>query len=37
VAALSALAAEGTIDRSVVAEALAKYEIDPEKPDPVTV
>jgi pyruvate dehydrogenase E1 component len=37
VAALGALAAEGTIARDVVAQALAKYEIDPEKPDPVTV
>jgi pyruvate dehydrogenase E1 component len=37
VAALSELAAEGAIDASVVAEAIAKYEIDVEAPMPTTV
>ena len=37
VAALSALADEGTVPAPVVAEAIAKYGIDPEKPNPVTV
>jgi pyruvate dehydrogenase E1 component len=37
VAALKALADEGTIPAATVAKALAKYEIDPNKPDPVTV
>jgi pyruvate dehydrogenase E1 component len=37
VAALKSLADEGTIKASVVTEALEKYEIDPEKPNPVTV
>jgi pyruvate dehydrogenase E1 component len=37
VAALKLLADEGTIKASVVAEALEKYEIDPDKPNPVTV
>jgi pyruvate dehydrogenase E1 component len=36
-AALKALADEGTIARDVVATALAKFEIDPAKADPVTV
>jgi pyruvate dehydrogenase E1 component len=36
-AALKALADEGTIKPSVVAAALKKYGIDPEKPNPVTV
>jgi pyruvate dehydrogenase E1 component len=36
-AALGALAAEGSIEAGVVAQALAKYEIDPAKPNPVTV
>ncbi|WLI88142.1 pyruvate dehydrogenase (acetyl-transferring), homodimeric type [Massilia sp. R2A-15] len=36
IAALKALADEGTIDKSVVAEAVAKYGIDPNKPNPVT-
>jgi pyruvate dehydrogenase E1 component len=36
-AALSALADSGEIARSTVAEALRKYEIDPRKPNPVTV
>ncbi len=37
IAALKALADEGTIERIVVAEAIAKYGIDPAKPNPVTV
>jgi pyruvate dehydrogenase E1 component len=36
-AALKALADEGTIDRAKVAEAIAKYGIDPAKPQPTTV
>ncbi|WPL11288.1 Pyruvate dehydrogenase E1 component [Thiorhodovibrio litoralis] len=36
VAALSALAAEGTIEQAKVSEAITKYRIDPEKPNPVT-
>jgi pyruvate dehydrogenase E1 component len=35
VAALRALADDGAIDRGVAANALAKYGIDPEKPEPV--
>jgi pyruvate dehydrogenase E1 component len=35
VAALGALAREGRIENSVVADAIAKYEIDPDAPDPV--
>ncbi|EJN09544.1 pyruvate dehydrogenase (acetyl-transferring), homodimeric type [Herbaspirillum sp. YR522] len=37
VAALKSLADEGKIKGSVVAEAIAKYGIDPNKPNPVTV
>ena len=37
VAALSSLAEEGTISTSVVADAIAKYGINPDKPDPTTV
>jgi pyruvate dehydrogenase E1 component len=37
VAALSELAAEGAIDAKVVAEAIAKYDIDVEAPMPTTV
>ncbi|WP_347554079.1 pyruvate dehydrogenase (acetyl-transferring), homodimeric type [Robbsia sp. KACC 23696] len=37
VAALKALADEGTIERSKVAEALKKYKLDPAKPNPMTV
>jgi len=37
VAALKALADEGTVKRSVVADAIKKYEIDANKPNPVTV
>ncbi len=36
VAALKALADEGTIDKARVGEAIAKYRIDPDKPNPVT-
>ena len=37
VTALKALADDGTIERSVVAEAIAKYGIDINKPNPMTV
>jgi len=37
VAALSALAEEGTIETKQVSEAIRKYGIDPDKPNPVTV
>src|SRR5579862_8728594 len=37
VAALRELAADGKIDASVVADAISKYEIDPEAPMPTTV
>ena len=37
VAALKALADEGKIERKVVAEAIKKYGIDPQKPNPTTV
>jgi pyruvate dehydrogenase E1 component len=37
VAALKALADQGTLKPEVVAEAIAKYGIDPSKPNPVTV
>ena len=37
VTALMALADDGALDSSTVAEAIAKYGIDPEKPDPVTL
>jgi pyruvate dehydrogenase E1 component len=36
-AALKALADEGTIPAKTVAKAIAKYKIDPEKPNPITV
>jgi pyruvate dehydrogenase E1 component len=36
VAALRSLADEGKIDRSIVAQAIAKYDIDANKPNPVT-
>jgi len=36
VCALKALADEGTIERKVVGEAIRKYGIDPEKPEPLT-
>jgi pyruvate dehydrogenase E1 component len=34
VAALSALAADGALEHSVVADAIARYELDPDAPDP---
>jgi pyruvate dehydrogenase E1 component len=37
IAALQALAAEGTIDKAAVAKALEKYGVDPNKPNPITV
>jgi pyruvate dehydrogenase E1 component len=37
VAALSALAEEGTVPATTVADAIKKYGIDPEKPNPATV
>lgn len=37
VAALKALADEGSIPAKTVADAIKKYKIDPEKPDPTTV
>jgi pyruvate dehydrogenase E1 component len=37
VAALKALSEEGTVPASVVADAIRKYGIDPDKPNPVTV
>jgi pyruvate dehydrogenase E1 component len=36
-AAINALATDGTIDRSKAAEAIAKYQLDPSKPEPTTV
>ena len=36
-AALKALADDGTIERTKVADAIAKYAIDPAKPEPTTV
>ena len=37
VVALKALADEGKFDKGRVTEAIAKYGIDPDKPDPVTL
>ena len=37
IAALNALADDGTIPRKTVAEAIKKYGIDPNKPNPITV
>ncbi len=37
ISALKALAEDGVIEAKVVAEAIAKYGIDPAKPDPMTV
>ena len=37
VAALKALCDDGEIDSKVVQQAIAKYDIDPEKPNPITV
>jgi pyruvate dehydrogenase E1 component len=34
VAALTALAAEGAVEQATVAEAIERYEIDPDAPDP---
>jgi pyruvate dehydrogenase E1 component len=36
VAALKALCDDGEIDSKVVQQAIAKYDIDPEKPNPIT-
>jgi pyruvate dehydrogenase E1 component len=36
-AALKALADEGSIDAGTVSEAMRKLAIDPDKPDPVTL
>jgi len=37
VTALKALADDGVLDQKTVAEAIRKYGIDPDKPDPVTL
>ena len=37
VTALKALADEGKVDQKTVQAAIAKYGIDPDKPDPVTL
>jgi pyruvate dehydrogenase E1 component len=37
IAALKALADEGKVEKSLVEEAMVKFNIDPEKPDPVTL
>ena len=37
VAALSSLAEEEKLDRAKVGEAIKKYSLDPEKPNPLTV
>ena len=37
VAALKALADDGVLDQGTVAQAIRKYNIDPDKPDPVTL
>ena len=37
VAALAALAQEGTVPAETVAKAIARYDIDPEKPNPMPV
>jgi pyruvate dehydrogenase E1 component len=37
IAALKALADDGTVKPALVAEAIKKYGIDPSKPNPVTV
>jgi pyruvate dehydrogenase E1 component len=36
-AALKALADEGAIDQKTVSQAIEKYGIDPDRPDPVTL
>ena len=37
VAALKALADDGVLDQKTVAQAIEKYGIDPDRPDPVTL
>jgi pyruvate dehydrogenase E1 component len=37
VKALKALADDGTLDQKTVSQAIEKYGVDPEKPDPVTL
>jgi pyruvate dehydrogenase E1 component len=37
VTALNALAEDGALDKKTVTEALEKYGIDPDRPDPVTL
>ena len=37
VTALKALADDGALDQKTVTEAIRKYGIDPDKPDPVTL
>ena len=37
VTALKALADDGVLDQKTVAEAIKKYDIDPDRPDPVTL
>jgi pyruvate dehydrogenase E1 component len=37
VAALNALADEGIVPKSTVAQAIAKYQLDPSKPNPMKV
>jgi pyruvate dehydrogenase E1 component len=37
VAALTTLADEGKLERKIIADAMKKYGIDPDKPDPVTL
>ena len=37
VSALKALADDGALDQKTVAQAIKKYGIDPDRPDPVTL
>jgi pyruvate dehydrogenase E1 component len=37
VTALKALADDGVLDQETVAKAIEKYDIDPDRPDPVTL
>ena len=37
VTALKALADDGALDRKTVSQAIQKYGIDPDRPDPVTL
>ena len=37
VTALKALADDGILEQKIVAEAIKKYGIDPDRPDPVTL